>query len=139
MNMNSLGSILRDWRIERDLSQSQLGASAGLSRKIVGTIERGERKLDNQEIVRLCTALGRGVEELILIWSRSSLEDLRRIERELHGGQERDDLIDQVDQIGAGLQELYGRAQTELLQKLIGQTQPAGSGDAPARGAPTMR
>lgn len=113
--------------MERDLSQTQLGESAELSRRIVGNIERGERKIDPREIDRICKALDRGAEDLILHWSRSSLADLQQIERELHGAKERHDL---VDQIAAHLKELHGRAQTELLQRLVLQRGPS---------SPTMR
>jgi len=125
MNTKSLGAILKDWRIEKNLSQGQLGKSAGLSRRIIGNIERGERKLDNQHLVRLCRALGRSVEELVLSWSRSSLEELQQIERALHGSLEpalartASGSIDEIiDGIADHLKELYQRAQEDLIQKL---------------------
>ena len=125
MNTKSLGAILKDWRLEKNLSQGQLGKSAGISRRIVGNIERGERKLDNQDLVRLCRALGRSVEELVLSWSRSSLEELRQIERALHGSEQTalaqtaSGSIDEIiDGIADHLKELYHRAQADLLQKL---------------------
>lgn len=150
MNTKSLGSILRDWRIESNLSQADLGKAAGLSRRIVGNIERGERKLDNRQVVRLCRALGRGLEELILSWSRTSLEELLQIERELHGEKEElrsrekkktdpfapglavgGSIEEIIDEIAANLKELYHRAQVELIQKLQLQVGLANASPAP--------
>jgi transcriptional regulator with XRE-family HTH domain len=135
MNTKSLGALLKEWRIESNLSQVQLGRSAGLSRKTIGNIERGDRAFDNEQIVRLCKALGRSVEELILHWSRSSLEELQQIERELQGVEAGPALarpasgsVEEIfDRFGALLKELYHRAQEELIHTLQLQMGPPGS------------
>lgn len=135
MNAKSLGTILRDWRIECDLTQEELGEAAGLSRKIVGSIERGERKVDYEEVIRICKALGRHAEELVLHWSRSALEELRKVETEMLGSRETRhsdkpdsealdatasrSISEAVDKIGALFKEIFHRLQEELIQKLL--------------------
>jgi transcriptional regulator with XRE-family HTH domain len=81
MDTKSLGRIFQEWRIESDLSQVELGQELGVSRKIIGSIESGDRQLDEETIVRLCRFLGKDLEELVLLWSRFSLEALRKVER----------------------------------------------------------
>lgn len=83
MDAKSLGPIIKAWRIESDLSQQELGDLAGLNKKIVGNIERGQRVPDKLEIVRLCHALRKTPAELMVGWYRSFLEDLNELEGEL--------------------------------------------------------
>lgn len=134
MNTNSLGPILRGWRIEGKLTQADLGKAAGLSRKIVGSIERGKRKLVKEELIRICRALGRNAEELVLHSSRSFLEELRKVESEMLDAQdarppEKPDagapdgtasssINENVAKIAALIQEIIHAAQAELIQKL---------------------
>ena len=134
MNAKSLGTILREWRIERDLTQAQLGRAAGLSRKIVGSIELGSRKIvDYEEVIQICRALGRSVEELVLHWSRSTLDELQEIEREMLGTQgtssdESDSeapavatngsIKEKVDKLAALIEEIIHTSQGDLIQKL---------------------
>lgn len=153
MNAKSLGIILRDWRIESDLTQEELGEAAGLSRKIVGSIERGARKVDYEEVIRICRALGRHIEELVLHWSRSVLEELRKVEKEMLGSRETrpPDTTDSaaldttaggsigevVDKIAVLFKEIVHRAQEELIQKLLLQMSPSGaSSPSPPPAAP---
>ena len=51
------GKKLREWRIERNLSQESLAASAHLHRTYVGAVERGERNISLLNIVALAHAL----------------------------------------------------------------------------------
>ena len=152
MNEKSLGSLLRDWRIECNLTQEELGAAAGLSRKIVGNIERGERKVDTKEVVRFCRALGRNAEDLVLYWSRSFVEELRKVELEMQDSQE----IGQPDKSHSGapdgtasgsiheivakiavlIQEIIHAAQAELIQKLQLEMNLSGASSPPPPAAP---
>jgi transcriptional regulator with XRE-family HTH domain len=83
MDAKSFGTTIKAWRIENDLSQEELGDLAGLNKKIMGNIERGQRMPDKLEIVRLCHALGKTPAELMVGWYRSFLEDLNELEGEL--------------------------------------------------------
>lgn len=54
----ALGRTVRALRTERGLSQEELGFSAGLHRTYVGQIERGEKNLGWENVVKLCSGLG---------------------------------------------------------------------------------
>lgn len=144
MNAESLGALLRDWRIERDLTQAELAKAAGLSRKIIGSIELGDRRIDYEEVVPVCRALGRHVEELVLHWSRSSLEELQKIEREKFGSQdtrqtvepdsasgasESGSIKEKIAEMAALFQEILLASQEDLIRKL--QLQMGLPGGAP--------
>lgn len=61
-----------DWRILRGLTQPQLGAAAGVTTQIVGSIERGEISLSDNVAKRLSAALQISESEL-----RESYERVR--------------------------------------------------------------
>jgi transcriptional regulator with XRE-family HTH domain len=53
-----LGDVIRLRRLALRLSQEELGDRCGLHRTYIGSIERGERNISLQNIVRIAHALG---------------------------------------------------------------------------------
>ena len=53
----SLARTVRELRVERGLSQEELGFRAGLHRTYVGRVERAERNAGWENVVKLCTGL----------------------------------------------------------------------------------
>ncbi|HYU35327.1 MAG TPA: helix-turn-helix transcriptional regulator [Thermoanaerobaculia bacterium] len=147
MNAKALGTILKDWRIECNKTQAKLGKDAGLSRKVVGSIERGERKIDGEEIVQVCRALGRNAEDLVLHWSRSTLQELQKIERALLGSRDTGQsdkpdsatseaatggsINEHVNKLAALIKEIIHAAQAELIQKLQLEMNLSGASSPP--------
>ena len=52
------GKRIRQLRLERDLSQEELGAKAKLHRTYIGMIERAEKNITLENIEKLSKALG---------------------------------------------------------------------------------
>ncbi len=65
MGVEELGSLLRDSRRRRGLSQQALADRAGLSRNFVAQVERGESVPTVATLARLATALATTVAELL--------------------------------------------------------------------------
>ncbi len=60
-----LGSIIRAKRVELGISQEQLADECGLHRTYIGSVERGERNVSLENIVRLARALRQTPSELL--------------------------------------------------------------------------
>jgi transcriptional regulator with XRE-family HTH domain len=50
--------LLRSWRTEAGLTQSEVGERLGNTQTFVSKVERGERRLDVVEFAEWCEALG---------------------------------------------------------------------------------
>jgi len=71
----AFGRRVRELRVERGLSQEELGARAGIHRNYVGGVERGERNIGLDNIWALADALG---------VTASALFDERRLDESGH-------------------------------------------------------
>jgi transcriptional regulator with XRE-family HTH domain len=61
----AFGERVRSFRSRLDLTQEQLGAIAGLHRTYIGGVERGERNVSLNNILRLARALDVDPSELV--------------------------------------------------------------------------
>ena len=61
----ALGRAVRAVRVERGLSQEALADRSGMHRTYVGGIERGERNLAYENLLKLAEALGVPASELL--------------------------------------------------------------------------
>lgn len=141
--------MIREWRIESRLTQQELAENAGLPKRTVGGIERGERTPTKEEIVQLCRALGKTPAELITLWYRACLSefnelgkvgDSRRTSPPEEKGSRRSlepaSRVDQIiDQIAALAKDLYRESRNEF-QKIfldgLAQSGPGSSSPPPS-------
>jgi transcriptional regulator with XRE-family HTH domain len=61
----ALGARVRSLRKDRGLSQEAFAAQAAIDRSYMGGIERGERNVTLETLVRLANALGISLAELV--------------------------------------------------------------------------
>jgi putative transcriptional regulator len=67
MNDARVGNRLRDWRAKKQLTQAELAALAGVSRKTINTVENGVFVPSVQLALALARALGTSVEALFFL------------------------------------------------------------------------
>jgi transcriptional regulator with XRE-family HTH domain len=60
-----LGRAIRELREQRGLSQKTLAAEVGVHRTYMGSVERGERNVSLNNILRIAAALGASGAELL--------------------------------------------------------------------------
>lgn len=54
----AIGPVLRAFRLQRELSQEEMAAKAGLHRNYIGGIERGEKSPTIKSVGRILAVLG---------------------------------------------------------------------------------
>lgn len=73
-----LTSILRDAREKSGLTQEQLATALGEDQSFVSKVERRERRLDLEELRRMCMALGVPLSDIINQWESGGAPDSAR-------------------------------------------------------------
>jgi transcriptional regulator with XRE-family HTH domain len=66
-----IGTVLRDLRVQRGLSQEQLAAKAKMHRNYIGGVERGEKSPTFKSVARILSVLGVSWSELGAALDRS--------------------------------------------------------------------
>jgi transcriptional regulator with XRE-family HTH domain len=87
MDSKILGKVIKAYRMRADISQKVLAERAGLSESTVGAIERGERRLSDENLVKLCLGLGSTVEEIFGAGYHEHLAALHEIQSRMLGEQ----------------------------------------------------
>lgn len=64
-NAKQLGACVRRLRETQGISQEELAGRCGLHRTYLGSVERGERNLSLDNIVRIAKALGTNASTLV--------------------------------------------------------------------------
>lgn len=87
MDYNALGTRIKNKRLEQNLTQEQLAEKVELSAVYIGQIERGERKMTIETLVKLANSLNSSIEELLKDSTSSNinarLNELVNIAKEL--------------------------------------------------------
>lgn len=65
MDYVALGTRIKNKRLELNLTQEQLAETVDLSAVYIGQIERGERKMTIETLVKLANVLNSSIEELL--------------------------------------------------------------------------
>jgi transcriptional regulator with XRE-family HTH domain len=142
MDAKSLGPVIRRWRIESGLTQAALGQKSGLSKKSVGSFERGEQAPELWEVVKLSSAMGRDPSELLTLWYRSSLREILEIgklqgAKIAQGAPDSGSRVDQIiDQIAALAKELYRESRSDFQEIFQAWVSPSGSPHSSSPPAP---
>ena len=74
------GRVLRAWRKKRDLTQQELASESGLTRNLVGDLERGKRTVEREAFFALCRTLKITPSAFISEVDGALLEELRALE-----------------------------------------------------------
>jgi len=129
MDAKSLGPVIRKWRIESGLTQQELGDKAGLPKRIVGILERGERTPERSEIVQLSEALGKDPAELLTFWYRNELVEVGKMRAARSASPEENDFqappdlsskTDRIiDQMAALAKELYRESRADYQKAFL--------------------
>lgn len=81
MNMNEIGTAIREARRQRKLSQEQLGRLLGMSRATISGIETGKvAEVGVRKLMALCAALGLEVS----VGARRAYPTLQVLRQEAH-------------------------------------------------------
>lgn len=67
LNKKSLGIAIRQLRVQLELSQEELADKCGLHRTYIGSVERGERNIAIDNVIKLSIALNCRVSDIILL------------------------------------------------------------------------
>jgi transcriptional regulator with XRE-family HTH domain len=82
--MLTLGSLIKSRRNGfRDLTQIALSTKAGLPPNAVGDLERGNRSIEGEELVRICIALEIPVDSFLGDFKEALAKTLRPIEQRI--------------------------------------------------------
>lgn len=65
MDYNALGTRIRQERIKQNLTQEKLAELCGLSDSYIGIVERAEKHITVDTLVKIATALGVGADYLL--------------------------------------------------------------------------
>ena len=71
LKIQSIGSILRNYRIKRALTLSQLSTNCDLSLSYLSAIEKGQRTPNIDILERICDAIGIPLEVILILASNS--------------------------------------------------------------------
>lgn len=74
--LKALGARIRDIRLERGLSQEEVGERAELHRNEIGVLERGETNPSFVNLLRVCRGLEVTPSELLKPFGAASLKSL---------------------------------------------------------------
>lgn len=64
MDIKRMGRRIRAFRKLKGLTQQELAERIGVSLAVLGAVERGNRRLDNQILDKIAYALGISIQEL---------------------------------------------------------------------------
>ncbi|MCO1335686.1 helix-turn-helix transcriptional regulator [Microbulbifer sp. OS29] len=67
MNKKNLGIAIRQLRVQLELSQEELADKSELHRTYIGSVERGERNIAIDNVIKLASALDCRVSDIILL------------------------------------------------------------------------
>lgn len=67
MNKKSLGIAIRQTRVALGLSQEELADNCSLHRTYIGSVERGERNIAIDNVIKISDALNCKVSELVVL------------------------------------------------------------------------